>query len=88
MDDEIMPEVFCPKLMNLPPYVNPEVTDSEISINSYQVVRLDRNRHGGGITTKESDINTIQSLSYAQFPGNSTLWQAQCTQISSKLSLE
>ena len=25
------------------------------------------------ITTKESDINTIQSLSYAQFPGNKTL---------------
>ena len=30
-------------------WLSPEVTDSEISINSYQVVRLDRNRHGGGI---------------------------------------
>ena len=30
-------------------WLNPEICDSEISMLDYNIIRLDRNRHGGGI---------------------------------------
>ena len=70
-----MQEAYSPKSMNLGPLVymsvkphvigivetwlDESIQESELSIENYNLVRLDRNRHGGGVL-----IYVIMSLSF------------------------
>ena len=44
-------------------WLGPEIEDNEIAIASYSIVRLDRNRHGGGVILYIKDSLNFKSIS-------------------------
>ena len=43
-------------------WLSPDITDNELQISGYQLVRLDRNRNGGGIAMYVSDLFSFRVL--------------------------
>ena len=62
-----------------------DITAAEISLPGYSAVRLDRDRHGGGIILFVADIYNMKVLQQGPFDLEFLLVSAQCAQF--KLSL-
>ena len=52
------PHIMCV----LKTWLSPDITDNELQISGYQLVRLDRNRNGGGIAMYVSDVFPFRVL--------------------------
>ena len=63
----------------------PDITAAEISLPGYSAVRLDRDRHGGGIILFVADIYNVKVLQQGPLDLEFVLVSVQCSQF--KLSL-
>lgn len=63
----------------------PDITAVEISLPGYSAVRLDRDRHGGGIILFVADIYNVKVLQQGPLDLEFLLVSVQCAQF--KLSL-
>ena len=58
LTDSHRPDVIC----ITESWLCPDILDSEISISGYQTMRLDRNRHGGGVLMYVLDKYIVKRL--------------------------
>ena len=57
---QILSSVFSPDIICLvETWLDSDILDSEIEIQGYSIIRLDRNRHGGGVLFYVNDLFTF-----------------------------
>ena len=75
----ILCETYTPGIVCIvESWLSEDIEDSELIIPNYQVLRLDRNRHGGGIL-----LYIHNSLTYSKGPSNLELMPISVGQASS-----